>query len=180
MQGERIGSIVGEVLADVDEDGLGWGKYLRVRIIMDITKPLVRGKMVRVDGILRWIEFKHADMNCGITKTRRNTVRNEIAQYGQWLRASPVITNGFEDKMYGVSVKVQADRTQRTGMIDHNKTDDIILVEKNFINRNLSNNQATKTRTSNKGKHILQIELQSNLDENETNQFVELEQTKIA
>ena len=29
---------------DTDSRGIGWGKYLRVKILMDITKPLPMGR----------------------------------------------------------------------------------------------------------------------------------------
>lgn len=39
--GERIGSSIGEILImDVDEDGVGWEKYLRIRVNVDTIKPL--------------------------------------------------------------------------------------------------------------------------------------------
>lgn len=58
--GERIRSSIREVLdVDVDGDGLGWGKYLRILVIMDTTKPLPWGKLIRVEGIQRWIDFKY-------------------------------------------------------------------------------------------------------------------------
>jgi hypothetical protein len=42
--GEKIGVEIGEFLdVDVGEDDWAVGKYLRIRIIMDITKPVMRG-----------------------------------------------------------------------------------------------------------------------------------------
>lgn len=42
--GLHIGALVGEVEeVDVDEEEVGWGKYLRVRIILDLSKPLSEG-----------------------------------------------------------------------------------------------------------------------------------------
>jgi hypothetical protein len=36
-----IGASMGEELkVEVDDDGVGWGEYLRVRIVLDLTKPL--------------------------------------------------------------------------------------------------------------------------------------------
>lgn len=49
--GQAIGSKVGEVMAvDVSESGIHWGKYLRVRVKIDVTKKLVRGKKVMIEG----------------------------------------------------------------------------------------------------------------------------------
>jgi hypothetical protein len=42
--GCRIGASVGEMEeVDVDEEGVGWGKFFRVRILLDLSKPLSRG-----------------------------------------------------------------------------------------------------------------------------------------
>ena len=42
--GMQVGSTVGEV-EDIDilDDGVGWGEYLRVKIRIDLSKPLARG-----------------------------------------------------------------------------------------------------------------------------------------
>lgn len=73
---------------DVDVEGVGCDKYLRVRVSLDIPKPLPRGKMIRTEGKQRWIEFKyerlllfcfqcgaikHVERICALEKTRRNT-----------------------------------------------------------------------------------------------------------
>lgn len=47
--GEKIGSSLGEVITvNVDGDGIGWEKYIRIRVNMDITKPIPHGKLIRV------------------------------------------------------------------------------------------------------------------------------------
>jgi hypothetical protein len=47
--GKRIGASVGTVEeVDVDEDGVGWGEYLRVRITLDLSKPLSRGCFIKI------------------------------------------------------------------------------------------------------------------------------------
>lgn len=57
---QRIGSTIGEVMTvDVVGEGVGWGKYLRVRVSMDISKPLAQGRLIRIEGKQRWIEFKY-------------------------------------------------------------------------------------------------------------------------
>jgi hypothetical protein len=41
--GHQIGSTMGAIKeVDIDE-GLGWGKYLRVMLKMDLTKPIPKG-----------------------------------------------------------------------------------------------------------------------------------------
>jgi hypothetical protein len=43
--GFKIGSSVGIVEeVDTDKDGVGWGEYLRVKIQIDLSKPLPRGE----------------------------------------------------------------------------------------------------------------------------------------
>ena len=46
-----IGSKLGSVMeVDVADSGVQWGKYLRVRVKVDITKNLARGKKVTIKG----------------------------------------------------------------------------------------------------------------------------------
>ena len=46
-----IGSKLGSVMeVDVADSGVQWGKYLRVRVEVDITKKLARGKKVTIKG----------------------------------------------------------------------------------------------------------------------------------
>jgi hypothetical protein len=47
----QIGASIGTVEeVDTDEDDIGWGEYPRVRIQIDLKKPLPRGKMLKVQG----------------------------------------------------------------------------------------------------------------------------------
>ena len=34
--------------ADTDEEGMAYGQYMRIKVRMEITKPLMRGKMIQV------------------------------------------------------------------------------------------------------------------------------------
>jgi hypothetical protein len=51
--GTMIGSSIGQVEeGETNEDGVGWGQFLRVKIRMDLTKPLMRGMRLRCKGSL--------------------------------------------------------------------------------------------------------------------------------
>lgn len=103
--GTRIGSTVGEVEeVEIDENGAGWGEFLRVRIVLDLTKPLSRGRMLHVRDKTIWIAFKYEKIprfcfKCGIIRHgrrgciapggRRTLGNGDAAQFGIWLRVNP-------------------------------------------------------------------------------------------
>jgi hypothetical protein len=80
------------------------GMAMRVRVIMDITKPLCRGRKIRLEkGKELWISFKyerlpnfcywcghvsHSDKDCPYWLRNKDSLRIEEQQFGQWLRAS--------------------------------------------------------------------------------------------
>jgi len=58
--GVQIGSSVGQVEeVETDKDGVGWGEYLRVRICLDLSKPIVQGRILKVNGENTWIAFPY-------------------------------------------------------------------------------------------------------------------------
>ena len=70
---KAIGAKLGEVLdVDVAESGVHWGKFLRVRVQIDVTKKIVKGKRIIVEGgEQRWITFKYERLpnfcyHCGL------------------------------------------------------------------------------------------------------------------
>jgi hypothetical protein len=44
---------------DVIGDGVGWGRCLRIRVNLDITKPLDRGRALSINGKPVWVNFKY-------------------------------------------------------------------------------------------------------------------------
>ena len=47
--GLKLGSIVGKVEeVDTDWDGTSWGEYLRVRVHVNLTKPIPRGRILKL------------------------------------------------------------------------------------------------------------------------------------
>jgi hypothetical protein len=111
--GERIGDIIGEAEeVDVGEDGNAVGKFLRVKIRMDITKPLMRGTVVDLEEERGeneeavevgekvkelWCRFEYEHLpdfcyTCGIIghgerDCHLRVKKGEKQQFGAWLRA---------------------------------------------------------------------------------------------
>jgi hypothetical protein len=100
--GLNIGSSMGVVEeVDVDDDGVGWGEFLRVRVILDLSKPLPRGRTIRVREKSVWVTFKyekipkfcfkcgvvrHGSRGCEVSGGRRTNGGWSEDEYGLWLR----------------------------------------------------------------------------------------------
>lgn len=95
----RIGGTLGTVeKVDVDEKGFCLGGFLRIRVSMDISSPLCRGRMVRLSGpSLTWVDFKyerlpifcywcgmvdHDERDCMLWIHSSKTLKAEEKQYG--------------------------------------------------------------------------------------------------
>lgn len=58
--GELIGSTIGKVLdVEVDTDVTSWGPYLRVQVYINLSKPLTRGRSLKVGEDNIWISIKY-------------------------------------------------------------------------------------------------------------------------
>jgi hypothetical protein len=98
--GEQIGQEVGEFLeAAVGDDGMAVGKFLRIRVRIDLRKPLMRGITLHFgdDMLPKWCPFEYEFLpefcfTCGIIGhiDKVCTVKlkkGEKQQYGLWLKA---------------------------------------------------------------------------------------------
>lgn len=62
--GNLIGEKIGKVLEiDVDYDDTGWGKYLRIRVEVNLYKPLARGRALEYNGKKLWITLKYKKLS---------------------------------------------------------------------------------------------------------------------
>jgi hypothetical protein len=57
---KSVGSKIGESLEELEDvdvvgDGAGWGRCLRLRVIIDLHKPLERGRALKLGGKLHWV-----------------------------------------------------------------------------------------------------------------------------
>jgi hypothetical protein len=53
--------------------GVGWGKFLQAKIWVDLTKPLMRGRRLKVQKVLMWVDFQYQRLSricfsCGVVK----------------------------------------------------------------------------------------------------------------
>lgn len=58
--GNQIVNSVGKVLeVDVGNDGVGWGKFLRVKVEIPLCKALARSRFINVQGQKTWMDFRY-------------------------------------------------------------------------------------------------------------------------
>lgn len=60
----EVGNLMGQSIGSVEEvdvtgDGVGWGRCLRIRVYIDITKPLKRGRALVLNGKSNWVSFRY-------------------------------------------------------------------------------------------------------------------------
>ena len=101
---------------DVTESGVQWGKYLRVRVQLDVTKKLIQGKKIAVEGGEQcWIAFKYERLpnfcyRCGmLSHGLRDCPEGKVEalselpalQYGAWLRGEVLRRGGGDPSKFG-------------------------------------------------------------------------------
>lgn len=103
--GLQLGNSMGVVQeVKTKEDGVGWGEYLQVRVSLDITKPLARGRFLKLNEAHTWVAFQYEKLpkfcfHCGIIRHGpmgfiikrggQHPGDTSKVQFGSWLRASP-------------------------------------------------------------------------------------------
>ena len=125
---EGIGNSLGRVEKFLDHEGFaGGGSYVQIRIHIDCTKPLCRGRRTRLGGgQVGWISFKYERLpnfcyHCGLlthdVKDCEDWIRcrgvgvGTTHQYGDWLRAPA----DFSGKTRMVSVLGSRRETAKEG-----------------------------------------------------------------
>ncbi|XP_059460346.1 uncharacterized protein LOC132189616 [Corylus avellana] len=101
--GFKLGAIIGVVEdVDTDDDGIGWGEFLRVKVQVNVLKPLPRGRILKLKNKTLWIPFQYEKVpkfcfHCGVIRHGVGGCVNEELrwkhgkpkepEYGPWLRA---------------------------------------------------------------------------------------------
>jgi hypothetical protein len=101
--GEKIANSLGTLEeVDVAGSGVGWGRCLRLRVVIDISKPLERGRALVLNGNTLWVNFKyeklplfcfacghlvHGDKGCPERRSSNLRSGDDINQWGVWNQA---------------------------------------------------------------------------------------------
>ncbi|KAL2902448.1 Cellular nucleic acid-binding protein-like protein [Bienertia sinuspersici] len=89
-----------------DTDPLSLERYMQMKVLVDVRKPLRRGlKIATRVNVTKWVDIKyerlgdfcyfcgrlgHIDRDCGFYNGEENNGKDTVYRYGPWLRASPL------------------------------------------------------------------------------------------
>jgi len=114
--GYKIGETIGEVEdVDVTGEGIGWGRCLRIRVLINLSKPLERGRALNLNGKSVWISFRyeklphfcfrcgrifHDQLLCSERKEPSQNVEASLKHWGSWLHADDLRTS-YGNSLFG-------------------------------------------------------------------------------
>ena len=106
---EQICEIVGTIIHPSTDSDYEGGSFIRVRVMVDISKPLCRGRRISLeDGKTHWVSFKyerlpnlcywcgcltHNDRDCEKWIESEGSLKPDEQQFGSWLRAPPFFSS---------------------------------------------------------------------------------------
>ena len=103
----KLCEVVGAVCQSSDEGETDGGSFLRMKVVIDISKPLCRGRLISLSkGEQSWVSFKyerlpnicywcgclnHVDSDCDLWIKSEGKLTKENQAYGAWIRATPFV-----------------------------------------------------------------------------------------
>ncbi|OMO96530.1 hypothetical protein COLO4_15219 [Corchorus olitorius] len=105
MMTEKIGAAVGGVIGPVLEVDHQWGSFIRIRVLVDVTKPLVDNSVVSSPYGDREMEFRYEDMPniCLVCGQFDHLSENECPTAIEMR-----FNNGVVLKRYSIRIKVES------------------------------------------------------------------------
>ena len=125
---EQLYEAIGTTNVVTDEAETEGEKFMRVRVTIDISQPLCRGRVISLDsGKELWVSFKyerlpnlcyrcgrltHDDRDCDLWVESEGSLFTEAQQFGPWVKAAPFtstrrfmikVPGFFASKKFGVS-----------------------------------------------------------------------------
>ncbi|KAL5799473.1 hypothetical protein ACOSQ3_032552 [Xanthoceras sorbifolium] len=108
---EEVGTIVDFLMNSKDL----WGKFLRIKVRIDITKPLKRGIRMRLENydtmIMALIKYEilldfcygygfigHSLRECHNSEVMKSIMEGVEPKFGVWLRASPLDRSKYRQR----------------------------------------------------------------------------------
>ena len=103
----KLYEVVGAVCQSRDEGETDEGSFLRIKVVIDISKPLCMGRLISLSkGEQSWVSFKyerlpnicywcgclnHVDSDCDLWIESKDKLTKENQAYGAWIRATPFV-----------------------------------------------------------------------------------------
>lgn len=95
-----LGLVVGGTIEIDEKDLLVYRKFISIRVLIHLTKPLRRDAMITLEGKKLWVEFRYEQLpnfccTCGRLVNAEINCEDEDAkkygsEYGDWMCASPI------------------------------------------------------------------------------------------
>uniref|UniRef100_A0A7N2KMA2 Zinc knuckle CX2CX4HX4C domain-containing protein n=1 Tax=Quercus lobata TaxID=97700 RepID=A0A7N2KMA2_QUELO len=138
---EKICETIGTVSKPADNTEVDGDGFIRVRVKVDVSKPLCRGRVISLEnGRELWVSFKyeclpnlcywcgcltHADKDCDLWIDSEGTLQLETQQYGPWIRAQPftrtrknvVVVPGFYSKKSNSTKAAPSNQSRKPPMV---------------------------------------------------------------
>ncbi|KAL3345960.1 hypothetical protein AABB24_024754 [Solanum stoloniferum] len=114
----KIGQALGGTIdVIIPGNGRKEGRYTRLKVMMNISKPLPRGKLIKLRGDTTWVELRYENLPCvcfycGILGLNEKTcvqrakdIRSDTLkkdQFGAWLKAENRVASADYQRHKGV------------------------------------------------------------------------------